>query len=138
MRPIVAIPVIAVLCSFAITSCGERPVDTGSDDLAVYADPAVYREAVVDEPPERLSSPPLEYPRQLLEGSVEGIVIVAGTVGTDGRIEEGSVEIVSSTDEGFEKPAIRLLLGSRFRPARLKGAVVRVRIELPIQFTLVR
>ena len=132
MRPIIATPVIAVLCSFAITSRGDRSMDAGSGA------PAVYREAIVDEPPERLSSPPLEYPRQLRENLVEGIVIVAGTVGTDGKIEEGSVEIVSSTDEGFEKPAIRLLLGSRFRPARLKGAVVRVRIELPIQFTLVR
>lgn len=137
MRPIIATPVIAVLFSFAITSCGDRPVDTGSDDPTAYGDP-VYGEAAVDEPPERLSSPPLEYPRRLVEGSVEGNVVVAGTVGTDGKIEAGSVNVVSSTNEGFEQPAIRLLLGSRFRPARLKGAAVRARIQLPIQFTLVR
>ncbi|MFQ5705761.1 MAG: energy transducer TonB [Gemmatimonadales bacterium] len=131
MRLVVATPVIAVLCSFVV-SCGDRPVATSSDDAALFT------ELTVDQPPERISSPPLEYPRQLAEASIEGMVIVAATVGVDGKIEDGSVKIVSSTNDGFEKPAIRLLMGSRFRPGMLKGAPVPTQIQLPIQFTLVR
>ncbi len=106
--------------------------EEGPVDLA-----QVFNEAVVDEPPERISSPPLEYPRMMQQAGVEGLVVLQGVVDTSGRIEQNSIEVVSSTNRAFEGPAKNLLRRSLFRPGRVRGQPVRVLIQLPIQFTLI-
>jgi len=106
--------------------------EEGPVDLA-----QVFNEAVVDEPPERISSPPLEYPRMMQQAGVEGMVVLQGVVDTAGRIEPNSIEVVSSTNRAFEGPAKNLLRRSLFRPGRVRGQPVRVLIQLPIQFTLI-
>ena len=107
-------------------------VEEGPIDLA-----QVFTEAVVDEPPERISSPPLEYPRMMQQAGVEGSVVLQGVVDTTGRIEAGSIVVISSTNRAFEGPARNLLQRSLFRPGRVRGQAVRVLIQLPIQFTLI-
>jgi len=106
--------------------------DEGPVDLA-----QVFNEAVVDEPPERISSPPLEYPRMMQQAGVEGLVVLQGVVDTTGRVEPNSIEVVSSTNRAFEGPARQLLRRSLFRPGRVRGQAVRVLIQLPIQFNLI-
>src|SRR5947208_9880598 len=44
-----------------------------------------YTSGSVDEPPRRLSGPPVDYPRALLLRHVQGVVRVGGCVGTSGR-----------------------------------------------------
>jgi TonB family protein len=107
-------------------------VEEGPIDLA-----QVFTEAVVDEPPERISSPPLEYPRMMQQAGVEGSVVLQGVVDTTGRIEANSIAVISSTNRAFEGPARQLLRRSLFRPGRVRGQAVRVLIQLPIQFTLI-
>jgi TonB family protein len=107
-------------------------VEEGPIDLA-----QVFTEAVVDEPPERISSPPLEYPRMMQQAGIEGSVVLQGVVDTTGRIERNSVVVISSTNRAFEGPAKQLLQRSLFRPGRVRGYAVRVLIQLPIQFTLI-
>lgn len=107
-------------------------VEDGPIDLA-----QVFTEAVVDEPPERISSPPLEYPRMMQQAGIEGSVVLQGVVDTTGRIERNSVVVISSTNRAFEGPAKQLLQRSLFRPGRVRGYAVRVLIQLPIQFTLI-
>ncbi len=97
----------------------------------------VFTEAVVDEPPERISSPPLEYPRMMQQAGVEGLVVLQAIVDTSGRIEPESIVVVSSDQRAFEGPAKLLLRRSLFRPGRVRGVAVRVLIQLPIQFTLI-
>lgn len=106
--------------------------EEGPVDLA-----QVFNEAVVDEPPERISSPPLEYPRMMQQAGVEGLVVLQGVVDTTGRVEPNSIEVVSSTNRAFEGPARQLLRRSLFRPGRVRGQAVRVLIQLPIQFNLI-
>ncbi len=107
-------------------------VEEGPIDLA-----QVFTEAVVDEPPERISSPPLEYPRMMQQAGVEGSVVLQGVVDTTGRIEAGSMVVVSSTNRAFENSAKQLLRRSLFRPGRVRGQPVRVLIQLLIHFTLI-
>ena len=96
----------------------------------------VYSDTAVDQPPERISSPPLEYPKLLQQAGIAGRVLLSAIVGVDGKIEAGSVEILESTNEAFELPSKSLLERSLFRPGKVDGEPVRTRINLPIQFTL--
>jgi protein TonB len=107
-------------------------VEEGPVDLA-----QVFTEAVVDEPPERISCPPPEYPRMMQQAGVEGTVVMQGVVDTTGRIERESVEVIQSTQRAFDGPAMQLLRRCVFRPGRVRGRPVRVLIQLPVQFTLI-
>ena len=104
---------------------------TGPVDLA-----QVFAEAVVDEPPERISSPPLEYPRMMRQAGIEGNVVLQAVVDTTGRVEAGSVRVMSSTHKSFESSARTLLAKSLFRPGRVRGTPVRVLIQIPVTFNL--
>jgi bla regulator protein BlaR1 len=130
---------VGLATAFALLAC-ETPVpsQSGDEEGDIMLVGEVYAEGAVDQPPERISSPPMEYPRLLMEAGIEGHVLLQAIVGIDGAIEPGSVEILESTDRGFELPARRLLERSVFRPARVNGSPVRVLIQLPIQFAIVR
>lgn len=119
-------------------ACHDEPLDNRVD-ITPPGIMSVESTVLLDEidyPPQRLSSPPIEYPKAMHESGIEGKVIVAGTVGIDGTVEEGSVGVVSSTHDAFERPAIRLLARSRFTPGRDEGQPVRVRIQMPVTFTI--
>lgn len=107
-------------------------VEEGPVDLA-----QVFTEAVVDEPPERISCPPPEYPRMMQQAGVEGVVVLQGVVDTTGRIERESVVVIQSTQRAFDGPGMQLLRRCIFRPGRVRGQAVRVLIQLPVQFTLI-
>ena len=106
--------------------------EDGPVDLA-----QVFTEAVVDEPPERISCPPPEYPRMMQQAGVEGVVVMQGVVDTTGRIERESVEVIQSSQRAFDGPALQLLRRCIFRPGRVRGQAVRVLIQLPVQFSLI-
>jgi TonB family protein len=99
---------------------------------------AVFVEALVDEPPIRLSSPPLNYPPLLRDAGIEGKVVLEVVVGTDGHPEPETLRIVESTNKAFERPARDVLLGTVFRPGRMRGQAVRVLIRQPIVFAIIR
>src|SRR5438046_430036 len=85
-----------------------------------------YASGSVDEPPRRLSGPPVEYPRALLVRHVQGVVRVAAIVDTSGRVEPASVEVLSTPDSGLNNAVKQMMLASQFSAGRPKGAAVRV------------
>ena len=93
-----------------------------------------YDEAIIDEWPQVVSAPPLQYPPFMRQANIEGSVTLEAVVGTDGRIEPWSIRVVESTDPGFEPAAAAMLLATVFRPGRINGQPVRVLIQLPIVF----
>ena len=109
---------------------GTGPVPT---DLA-----QVFVEAVVDEPPIRLSGPQLQYPPLLKDAGIEGQVVIEVVIGVDGHPEAETLRIVSSTNKAFEKPARDVLLGSVFRPGRMRGQAVRVLVRQPVVFAIIK
>jgi protein TonB len=56
----------------------------------------VFAEAVVDEVPERISCPPVDYPRMMQQANIEGQVLLQFVVETDGHVKDENIEILSS------------------------------------------
>ena len=68
----------------------------------------------------------------LLHAIREGVV----AVGTDGRVESGSMEVVTSSHPEFALVGIQAVELMRFSPALVGGRPVRVSAELPIIFQI--
>lgn len=99
-----------------------------------------YMEAVVEERPERIegSCVPPAYPEMLRQAGIEGRVLLEFVIDTLGRAERGSLRVVSSQHQLFEAPARAAALSCRFRPGRIQGRAVRVRVQQPINFQINR
>ena len=110
-----------------------EPIAPTSIDLA-----QPFTVGTVDRPPERLSCPPPAYPRMMLHRGIEGTVVVQAVVDTNGRVERESVEVIASTDSAFNQPAIEMVCGCVFVAGRVSGHAVRVQIQLPVQFSVIR
>ncbi|HEX6040325.1 TonB family protein [Longimicrobium sp.] len=104
------------------------------------SDPDVYELSAVEVLPQLRNRDDVgrylerNYPPILRDSRVPGEVRVSFVVGTNGRVEGQSVQVLSSTHEAFEDPAIRAAERMRFTPAQTGGRRVRVRVLLPIQF----
>ena len=98
----------------------------------------VFMESVVEERPEMLTHPPLQYPDLLRQAGVQGRVLVQAIIDTSGRAEPASVKVIQSPNPGFDQSAKQMVLKALFRPARVHGRAVRVLVNLPIDFTIKR
>jgi protein TonB len=99
-----------------------------------------YLEAVVEERPETMAGTCQlpQYPPILQQAGVEGRVLAEFVIDTAGRAERASIRFVTSTHQLFEAPARATILSCRFRPGRISGRAVRVRVQQPINFTIAR
>jgi periplasmic protein TonB len=77
-----------------------------------------------------------DYPDELRDVAMDGIVVVRFVLDTLGRPEPGSIAVVSATNAAFVTQ-VRTSLGRlRFTPAKLVGRLVRARIEQRFDFHL--
>ena len=97
-----------------------------------------YASGSVDEPPRRLSGPPVDYPRGLLRRHVQGFVQIAAIIDTTGHAEPTSLEILSTPDSGLSEPVKQMMLASRFSAGRLKGTAVRVMVQMAVDVRMPR
>jgi periplasmic protein TonB len=95
-----------------------------------------YLESLVEERPEMVSHPPVRYPDILRQAGIDGHVVIEAVVDTSGHVERGSIKVLSSTNQLFEQPAKEVIAGAVFRPGRISGRAVRVRIQQPFNFSL--
>ncbi|HEU0302924.1 MAG TPA: TonB family protein [Longimicrobium sp.] len=65
---------------------------------------------------------------------VRGNLRLRFAVGADGRVESGSVEVLTRSAPQFERVAIQAAERLRYSPARVGGRPVRVWVELPFLF----
>ncbi|HLB38105.1 MAG TPA: M56 family metallopeptidase [Gemmatimonadales bacterium] len=125
-------------------ACETPPPDRATANPTGVPAPAAALAGVVPENtpglelPERVSFPPLAYPKVLLEAGVEGSVLSTFIVGTDGRVEPGSIQILQASHAAFEAPTRAGIEKAVFRPGRLHGEVVRVQVQVPTRFVLAR
>ena len=96
----------------------------------------VFAESVVDEVPEQISCPPVQYPRMMQQANIEGQVLLQFVVETDGHVKRESIQTLSASHQAFERPARALISKCLFRPGRVRAKPVRVLVQLPIFFTL--
>lgn len=113
-------------------------VEGGIGTGIVPSSDQVFMESVVEERPEMLTRPPLQYPDLLRQAGVQGRVLVQAIIDTSGRAEPASVKVIQSPNPGFDQPAKTLILKALFRPARVHGRAVRVLINQPVDFTIKR
>ncbi|MCC7052774.1 MAG: energy transducer TonB [Gemmatimonadaceae bacterium] len=74
------------------------------------------------------------YPEDLRRRRQGGIAEVSFVVDATGRVEPSSVEVVDATQPAFGEAAKRALLQAGFRPGRVSGNAVRVKVSLPIVY----
>ena len=124
---------VRVLMRLPIEFNMNAPTDDSGVDSPATAD-TVYRVEDVEEHPEMVFGPRPEYPISLLEGHIQGRVMIECIIDTLGRVEPRSVKVVQSPHLELTRSVIDQLLKSRFRPARVHGRAVRVRVTLPYDF----
>ncbi len=98
----------------------------------------VYLAGHVEEPPRRLSAPPLAYPPALLRRHVQGFVEVAAIIDTFGHVEPASLEMLSTPDSALLEPVKQMMLESRFSPGRAHGLPARVMVQMAVEVRLPR
>ncbi len=96
----------------------------------------VYRVEDVQERPRVVSGPPLTYPASLLLARITGRVVLEAVIDTTGRVQEGTVRVIESSDARFNDSAKDYLRAVRFTSARIAGRAVPVRFEMPVEFKL--
>ena len=103
----------------------------GSGDAnRAYSENQVERAVVPTRPPQP------RYPESLRSVSVTGEVVVRYIVDARGRVEPGSIKILSSAHNLFSEAVRRALLEARYRPAEVGGRAVRQLVEQPFIFKL--
>ena len=111
-------------------------IGTGDPVLGTLPRGDVHAQGEVDEPVQRLSGPAPVYPAALRAAGREGMVQIRMVVDTLGRVEAGSVQIVHSTNVGFEGAALDAVRRARFAPARGAGQAVRQLVQQSVRFAI--
>ena len=86
--------------------------------------------------PRLTAAPPITYPAPLLLARISGRVLVEAVIDTTGRVEEGTIRVIESTDARFNEAAKGYARGARFAPGRVAGRAARVRFQIPVDFRL--
>lgn len=74
------------------------------------------------------------YPYSMREAGLEGQVVIAFTVDTEGAVRDAYV--LRSNNPWFERPALDAVMKWRFKPARMDGRPVNARMQVPLVFQL--
>ena len=93
-------------------------------------------ELLTEDRPQALAGPLPVYPERLRQAGIQGRVVFEAIVDTTGLIDPHSLQVVLATNPGFVEAAKQALLATLFRPARVDGHAVRVKVRLPVEFTL--
>jgi protein TonB len=115
-----ALPGVATNPNAGLTS-GDAPLDAESVDV-----PAALRS----------QSPLPLYPEVLRQSRVAGVLRVRFIVGTDGRAELSTLQVLDATHPAFAESVRRVLPRLRFNPARVGRRAVRQVVEIPFGFEL--
>lgn len=78
------------------------------------------------------------YPAALRAAAVRGEVLMQFVVDSSGRVERGSLRVISSSHELYEAAVRAVLPGYRFIPATVGGVNVRQEVQMPFAFELAR
>ena len=76
----------------------------------------------------------IEYPQKAIDEGIEGRLVLAFVVETDGTPTE--IEVIRPLHPLCDSSAVQALRKTRFIPGRQSGHLVRVRMRLPVRFRL--
>ena len=95
-----------------------------------------YSENEVERTVQVPRAPVPRYPDALKSANVEGAVLIQFIVGTNGRVEPGSIKVISSPNRQFSDAVRDALLNAKYRPAQAGGHTVRQLVEQSFSFRL--
>lgn len=111
-------PMLAAMAMLALAACGpgepERLADPPTNVIAV-------------------DTPVPEYPVSLACADIGGKVVLALTIGTDGRSKRATLEQRSGVPE-LDQLALEAVQTWRFRPATYDGEPIETTIQVPMTF----
>jgi len=124
LTPLTLLTAIAVACA-----PGRHPV-------AMAASPV--RDSVAHAEPVAGSCEAPHYPRELSEAGISGYAIVDFVIDTTGMAVPSTVVAVQVTHPGFARPAEQAVLTCRYRPERVNGTRVPIRVRQRVSFDIMR
>ncbi|HYD52553.1 MAG TPA: energy transducer TonB [Gemmatimonadaceae bacterium] len=74
------------------------------------------------------------HPDALRKAGVGGVVECEFVVGPDGKVEDSSIEIIAASPPALGSAAKAALTQIQFRPGKVNGQAVRVKVALPLEF----
>jgi len=98
------------------------------------ADSTVYDTTQLTQRPVLYEAQRLKYPRSLRAHGVQGVVLLAVIVNTDGRLDTASIQAISSPDPELTNAATRWARSTKFVPACFADRPVRARVSIPVEF----
>jgi protein TonB len=99
------------------------------------SDGSAFVEDMVDRAVKALpGAPSPKYPPSLEQAGIEGQVAMRFVVDASGRVESGSIEVISSPRPEFAEAVRRAILATRYRPAEAGGRKVRQLVEQMFAF----
>lgn len=111
----------------------KEEVGTGPIDVALAEEkPKLQNAAEVQRLLQRL------YPPLLRDAGITGTATIKFVVNAQGRVDPGSVSVVSSTHEAFGEASTKVGEKLRFKPAKVGGRAVPVLVTMPVTWTLDR
>jgi protein TonB len=112
-----------------------RKRGTGSSQ----ADGSAFLGDQVEREVQRLPGGPVpRYPEHLRANNITGEVLMRFVVGTNGRVESGSFQVISSPERAFSDAVRAAVMSTRFRPAEVGGRPVRQLVEQSFIFKIDR
>lgn len=109
--------------------------DSARTGAAIVARVTAPRFALDQQARTRRAVAPL-YPEALRQQGVEGESVLDFVIGTDGRVLDGSVRVVRTTNLEFVTAAATALRSTTFEPARVQGCAIPMAVRLPFHFSL--
>jgi protein TonB len=104
----------------------KKPVDTDIPVVPFWK---------VEVKPQPVSVPTPNYPELARQAGIEGQVVVAALVDTDGSIISAEV-MKSSGNQSLDQAALEAAYRAKFTPARQRDKPVRVQVSIPYRFSL--
>lgn len=123
MRPRTLIPTIAAAIAFGVSPLLALSVADVKD--------AVTK---VDETPVPIRTVVPHYPEQLRDAHVQGLVAVQLVIDETGSVIAS--EVVKATRDEFRQPSLEAVQAWKFKPATVAGKPVKVRLTVPLKFTI--
>lgn len=111
-------------------------VESGRANGADAGTDRVYEASAVDEQPQLLAAPAPLYPTLLRDAGIAGRVMLQAVIDTTGRVDPATVKVLHTPNPGFEIPSRQWILKALFRPARMGGRLVRVLVNMPLDYTI--
>ena len=88
----------------------------------------------VDEAPVPIRTVAPAYPAALRQANIQGLVSVQIVVDEAGAVI--ACDVVKSTRDEFRQPSVEAIQAWKFKPSKVAGKPVKVRLTVPLKFTV--